>query len=184
MNYQESFISYLKYEKRTSPHTVVAYKKDLGQFVQYCTEMIGEFDVKRVDTRLVRSWVVSLMEQHLQPRSVNRKVSTIKAFFRYLMKENTVESNPAVNIPLPRVRKRLPHFVDENSLNRLLDTGFFENDFKGIRDKLIISLFYGTGIRLAELLKLRETDFQTNAFLIKVLGKRSTGDEPIVVSVS
>src|SRR6056297_3433450 len=106
MNYQESFINYLKYEKRTSSHTVLAYKKDLDQFVQYCIEMVGEFNVNGVDSKFVRSWIVSLMEQQLSPRSVNRKVSTVKAFFRYLMKENIADANPAVNLPLPKIRKK------------------------------------------------------------------------------
>lgn len=172
MSYQESFINYLRYEKRYSSHTVTAYSKDLDQFVSYCTKVIGEFDVKRVDTKLVRSWVVVLMEQLLSPRSVNRKVTTIKAFFKYMMKEHFVENNPAVNLPLPKIRKKLPTFVDEKSLNHLLDDGFFSDDFKGIRDKLIISLLYGTGIRLAELMTLKDSDVNFNEFLIKVLGKR------------
>ena len=172
MNYQESFIRYLKYEKRTSPHTTVAYKKDLDQFEEYCIQMIGEFDVKRVDVKLVRSWIVSLMEQELSSRSVNRKVSTVKAFFRFLMKENVVHDNPAANLPLPKIRKKLPDFVEEKNLHHLLDDGFFSDEFAGIRDKLIVALLYATGIRLAEMLKLKETDFDTNHFLIKVLGKR------------
>ncbi len=172
MKYQESFISYLKYEKRNSSHTVLAYRKDLDQFVSFCTEMVGEFDVKRVDAKLVRSWIVSLMEQDYTPRSVNRKISTLKAFFRFLMKNGIVETNPAVNIALPKIRKKLPGFVEESSLHHLLDDGYFSDDFTGIRDKLIITLLYGTGIRRDELLKLRERDFDTNGYLIKVLGKR------------
>jgi len=172
MSYQESFINYLRYEKRYSPHTVIAYSKDLDQFVSYCTEVIGGFDINRVDTKLVRSWIVVLMEQQLSPRSVNRKVTTIKAFFKYLMKEHLVEKNPGVNLPLPKIRKKLPTFVDEKNLNHLLDDGFFTDDFKGIRDKLIISLLYGTGIRLAELMTLRDADINFSEFLIKVLGKR------------
>lgn len=175
MNYQESFINYLKYEKRNSSHTVIAYKKDLDQFVLFCTEMVGEFDVKRVDTKLVRSWIVSLMESGYTPRSVNRKVSTIKAYFRFLMKNaetSGVETNPAINLPLPKIRKKLPGFVEEDNLHHLLDDGFFSNDFRGVRDKLIITLLYGTGIRLAELLKLKESDFDMKGYLIKVFGKR------------
>jgi integrase/recombinase XerC len=172
MNYQESFIDYLKYEKRNSSHTVTAYKKDLDQFVLFCTERVGEFDVKRVDAKLVRSWIVSLMEQQYTPRSVNRKISTVKAFFRFLMKNEVVENNPAVNIPVPKIRKRLPNFVEENNLHHLLDDGFFPDDFSGIRDKLIITLLYGTGVRLAELLQLKERDFDTSGYLMKVLGKR------------
>ncbi|RIH66084.1 integrase [Mariniphaga sediminis] len=175
MNYQESFINYLKYEKRNSSHTVIAYKKDLDQFVLFCTEMVGEFDVKRVDTKLVRNWIVSLMERGYTPRSVNRKVSTIKAYFRFLMKNaetSGVETNPAINLPLPKIRKKLPGFVEENNLHHLLDDGFFSDDFRGVRDKLIITLLYGTGIRLAELLKLKESSFDMKGYLIKVLGKR------------
>ena len=130
MSYQESFINYLRYEKRYSPHTVVAYNKDLDQFVLYYTKVVGEFDINKVDAKLVRGWIVALMEQKLSPRSVNRKVTTIKAFFKYLMKEHLVEKNPAVNIPLPKIRKKLPSFVDENNLNRLLDDGFFSDNFK------------------------------------------------------
>ncbi len=172
MKYQESFISYMKYEKRYSSHTLVAYKKDLDQFVLYCIEMIGEFNVKAVDSGVLRNWIVYLMEQQLTPRSVNRKVSTIKAFFRFLMKNEVVESNPAVNLTLPKIRKKLPNFVEENNLHHLLDDGFFENNFRGVRDKLIITLLYGTGVRLSELLNLKDRDVDTKGYLIKVLGKR------------
>ncbi len=172
MSYQESFISYLKYEKRFSSHTVVAYTNDLDQFVQYCTKVVGEFDVKGVDAKLVRGWVVSLMEQNLSPRSVNRKVTTLKSFYKFLMKEFVVDNNPAANLPLPKIRKKLPNFVGEQNLNHLLDDGFFSDDFNGARDKLILSLLYGTGIRLSELLSLEINSFDNKNSLIKVLGKR------------
>jgi integrase/recombinase XerC len=134
--------------------------------------MVGEFDIKRVDSKLVRSWIVFLMEEEYTPRSVSRKVSTVKAFYRFLMKNEIVENNPATNIPVPKIRKKLPNFVEENNLHHLLDDGYFTNDFKGIRDKLIITLLYGTGIRLAELLNLKDRDFDIKGHLIKVLGKR------------
>jgi len=172
MGYQESFIDYMKYEKRCSSHTVVAYKNDLDQFVQFCTEVVGEFDVKKVDAKLVRNWIVQLMEKELSARSVNRKITTIKSFFKYLMKKQIVENNPATYLTLPKIRKKLPNFVEEKSLNHLLDDGFFSNDFTGIRDKLIITLLYGTGIRLAELLMLKDSDIDTKMCLIRVLGKR------------
>lgn len=172
MSYQESFINYLKYEKRFSPHTVTAYKNDLDQFVLYNTEMVGEFNVKTVDAKLVRSWVVHLMEQGLSPRSVNRKVTSVKSFYKFLMKEEVVATNPTWNIPLPKIRKKLPNFVEENNLHHLLDDGFFSDDFKGVRDKLIITLLYGTGIRLAELLILKDSDFDPKGYLIRILGKR------------
>ena len=173
MSYHELFINYLQFDKRYSSHTVIAYKNDLDQFVQYCTEMIGAFNVNKVNSKIVRGWIVCLMEQDLSARSVNRKVTTVKSFFKYLMKEQVVDINPAIHLPLPKVRKKLPNFVEENNLQHLLDDGFFENDFVGIRNKLIITLLYGTGIRLAELLKLKETDFNKIEFLIKVVGKRN-----------
>jgi len=173
MSYQESFISYLKNEKRYSSHTVVAYKNDLDQFVLFCTEMIGDFNVKEVSSKVVRSWVVHLMEQQLSPRSASRKVTTVKSFYKYLMREQIVENNPAVNIPLPKIRKKLPNFIEEDNLHRLLDDGFFSDDFSGIRDKLIISLLYGTGVRLAELQGLKEIDFNKKEYLIRVIGKRN-----------
>lgn len=173
MSHQESFVNYLKYERRFSSHTVVAYNNDLDQFVLFCTMTVGEFSVKTIDTKTMRSWVVHLMEQKLSPRSVSRKVTTVKSFFKYLMREQIVEVNPAVNLPLPKIRKKLPHFVEENNLHHLLDDGFFSDDFCGVRDKLIFSLLYGTGIRLSELLGLKDTDFDTKEYLIRVLGKRN-----------
>lgn len=173
MNYQESFIRYLKYEKRFSSHTVIAYNKDLDQFVEYCSIMVGDFDVKAVASKDVRSWVVTLMENDIAPVTVTRKVTTLKSFFKFLMKEGVLEDNPALNIPIPKIRKKLPNFVEENRLNDLLDAGYFSNDFEGLRDKLIISLLYGTGIRLSELMQLKDSDINVKGYLIKVLGKRN-----------
>ena len=173
MDFQESFINYLRYEKRTSSHTVVAYKNDLDQFVQFCTEMVGEFDLNKVDNKLIRAWVVSLMEGKNSPRTVNRKISTLKSFYKYAMKMNVVDKSPVIQIPLPKIRKKLPFFVEENNLNHLLDDGFFSQDFVGIRDKLIILLLYGTGIRLSELLGLHDNNIDLHQSLIKVRGKRN-----------
>ncbi|HSH18917.1 MAG TPA: tyrosine-type recombinase/integrase [Draconibacterium sp.] len=172
MGYRESFFDYMKYEKRSSSHTVVAYKIDLDQFVQFCTEMIGEFDVKKVDAKLIRSWIVRLMEDQMSARSVNRKITSVKSFYNYLLKQQIVEINPAINLALPKIRKKLPNFVEEKNLHHLLDDGFFSDDFAGVRDKLVITLLYGTGIRLSELLLLKDDDFDTKNGLIRVLGKR------------
>jgi len=171
MDYRESFFNYLKYEKRNSSHTVVAYKIDLDQFVQFCIEVVGEFNVKKVDAKIIRSWIVELMENDLSARSVNRKITTIKSFFKYLLKEQIVDHNPTTYLTLPKIRKKLPNFVEERNLNHLLDDGYFKNDFEGIRDKLIITLFYATGIRLAELLQLKDSDFDMTNCMIRVLGK-------------
>jgi integrase/recombinase XerC len=171
MDYGESFFNYLKFEKRNSSHTVVAYKIDLDQFVQFCIEVVGEFNVKKVDAKIIRSWIVDLMDNGLSARSVNRKITTIKSFFKFLLKEQIVDNNPTTNLTLPKIRKKLPNFVEEKNLHHLLDDGFFQNDFIGIRDKLIVTLLYGTGIRLAELLQLKYSDFDTKNCMIRVLGK-------------
>jgi len=134
--------------------------------------VIGEFDVKKVDAKLIRNWIVLLMEKELSARSVNRKITTLKSFFKFLLKEQIVENNPVIHLALPKIRKKLPNFVEEKNLHHLLDDGFFSNDFSGIRDKLIITLLYGTGIRLSELLLLKDGDFDTKMCFIKVFGKR------------
>lgn len=173
MDYQESFIAYLQYEKRDSSHTVTAYRKDLSQFAQFCAERSGAFDPGSVDRKLVRDWVVSLMEAGLTPRSVRRKISTLKSYYRFLMKMGHLESTPVSDIPLPKVRKKLPVFVEEPRLNHLLDDGFFGSDFPGVRDKLVITLLYGTGIRLSELLSLPVARVDLDQCQIKVEGKRN-----------
>lgn len=173
MELQESFISYLKYEKRCSSHTIKAYKNDLDQFVEFYTNMVGEFNVNKVDSKLVREWIVSLMNHEVSARSVNRKITTLKSFYNHLIKLGVIDSNPAKGLALPKIRKKLPSFVEEDKLSQLLDNGYFDNDFIGTRDKLIITLFYGTGIRLSELIGLKETDIDRRNSQIKVLGKRN-----------
>lgn len=172
MTHQESFIDYLRYEKRFSPHTVAAYKNDLDQFVQFVTGLDEDFNLLAVSRNQLRSWVIELMENNRSPRTVGRKISTIKSFFKYLMKEQVLENNPAENLVLPKIRKKLPYFVDANSLHHLFDDGYFPNDFTGSRDKLILSLLYGTGMRRAELMTLKDSDFNRNEHLVRVLGKR------------
>lgn len=173
MELQESFISYLQYEKRCSSHTIKAYKNDLDQFVEFYTNMVGEFNVNKVDSKLVREWIVSLMNHEVSARSVNRKITTLKSFYNHLIKLGVIDSNPAKGLALPKIRKKLPSFVEEDKLSQLLDNGYFDNDFIGTRDKLIITLFYGTGIRLSELIGLKETDIDRRNSQIKVLGKRN-----------
>jgi integrase/recombinase XerC len=173
MNHQESFIHYLRFEKRMSGHTSVAYENDINQFVSFGNEQSEGFDIILTDRKMVRGWVVSLMEKKLSPRSVHRKISSLQAFFRYLMKMEVITDSPVNNIPLPKIRKKLPGFVEENKLHHLLDDGFFTDDFSGERDKMTIALLYATGIRLSELAKLRTGDVDLGQFQIKVTGKRN-----------
>lgn len=169
----EKFFKYLQYEKRYSAHTLVAYKTDLGQFVQYMNEVVGDLSYEQVTRKHIRAWVVSLMDSGVNARSVNRKTTTLKTFFKFLMREGDIEQNPAQLITILKTPKKLPTFVQEKNLNVLLDTGMFPADFEGTRDKLIVSLLYGTGVRLAELKNLQFQHINTKEYTIKVLGKRN-----------
>lgn len=173
MAYRESFLKYLKFEKRCSENTIVAYRKDLDQFEEFVFKTVGDFNVLAVDTKLIRSWVVELMRQGIAAKSVTRKITALKSFFKYLLRQELIKVSPAEGVITPKVPKRLPIFVDENSLHHLLDDGYFQSDFEGIRDKLILSLFYGTGIRLSELINLQQRQIYLSEHLIKVLGKNN-----------
>ena len=147
MSHQESFINYLKYEKRYSHLTAVAYKKDLDQFIDFFVKTIGDFNVEGINDKIVRKWIVELMDNGISARTVNKKISALKSFYKYLLRLEVVKENNLVNVIVPKVRKKLPQFVEEKQLDHLLDDGFFGNDFESLRDKLILSLLYGTGIR-------------------------------------
>ncbi len=173
MSHQESFINYLKYEKRYSHLTAIAYKKDLDQFEEFFVKTIGDFNVEEINDKIARLWVIDLMDGGLTARTVNKKISALKSFYKYLLRLEVVKENNLVNVIVPKVRKKLPQFVEEKNLNHLLDDGFFGRDFEALRDKLIVSLFYGSGIRLAELMRLRDADVNQSESLLKVLGKRN-----------
>jgi integrase/recombinase XerC len=173
MSHQESFINYLKYEKRYSHLTAIAYKKDLDQFEEFYVKTVGDFHVEGINDKVVRGWVIELMDNGISARTVNKKISALKSFYKYLLRFELVKENNLVNVIVPKVRKKLPHFVEEKSLDHLLDDGFFGKDFEALRDKLILSLLYGTGIRLAELMHLKDADIYQAEFLLKVLGKRN-----------
>jgi len=173
MSCQESFFKYLKFEKRCSDHTITAYKKDLFQFAEFIAADRGYFDVKKIGRKDVRAWVVSLSEKGYLSKTISRKVTSLKSFYKFLMRRGVVDKTPADAVIVPKMSKKLPYFLDEKSINSLLDNGYFKNDFEGIRDKLIISLFYDTGIRLSELKTLKDMDIREKEFSIRVLGKNN-----------
>lgn len=173
MSLPEDFLKCLQFEKRYSNHTLVAYKTDLDQFIQFMNESIGDFEFKAVTSKQIRGWVVSLMNNGVSARSVNRKITTLKSFYKHLMREGFCEENPAKMVISPRQGKKLPVFVQRENLDVLLDSGFFPIDFEGVRDKLIITLLYGTGVRLSELKNLEMGNVDMKDYTIKVLGKRN-----------
>ena len=167
----ERFIQYLQFEKRYSPHTIGAYKKDLFQFSEFIS--LNQQTIQTVSHYDIRSWVVELMDHGNDPKTINRKVSALRSLYKFLLREQFVEKNPAAQIQTPKVGKRLPVIIEEEKINSLLDQFEFNDDFSGLRDKLVIELLYGTGMRLAELVSLKDVDFNRYEQNIRVFGKRS-----------
>lgn len=171
----EPFLKYLRFEKRFSPHTLTAYQKDLNQLKLYLLDTYELEDFLQVSHGILRSWVVSLIEKGIAPQSVNRKIATLKSFYKFLQAREYLDSNPANRLKPLKTDKKLPSFVRESEIVNLLDEVKFEfsKDFAGTRDKLIIELLYATGIRLSELINLKDSSFNFFQGSIKVLGKRN-----------
>lgn len=170
-----SFIQYLTFEKHFSTHTISAYRVDLTQFSQYIQLQYETNHPRFINHQMIRSWLVQLMHEKVSARSVNRKLSSLKSFYGFLMKEKVVSNNPLSKVQPPKTSKRLPVFVEEQHMNRLLDYEdiAFGDDFAGKRNKLILILFYSTGIRLSELIGLKTADIDFTRDTLKVLGKRN-----------
>ncbi|HMT27773.1 MAG TPA: tyrosine-type recombinase/integrase [Bacteroidia bacterium] len=167
------FLSHLQYEKRYSVNTLTAYETDLKQFFDYLKKEYDTEDIPSITHFFIRSWIVSLIDAKISPRSVNRKITSLKSFFRFQQREKLLDSNPMLKIQSPKVGKKLPAFIDVAKMDLLFTEIQFEEGFRGIRDKVILELFYGTGMRLSELVNLVETDINFSNQHIKVLGKRN-----------
>ena len=167
-------MQYIQFEKRYSKHTVAAYQNDLEQFFAHANHPDHPVNQPSdVTHHHIRNWVVSMMDDHLAARSINRKISVLRKYFKFLMKEGLAEGNPAAKVQAPKVPKQLPVIVEDEKLSRLLDSPVFTNDFKGTRDRLVMELLFGTGMRLAELIGLTENSIDLYEGTIKVLGKRN-----------
>ena len=169
----DSFLKYIQYEKRYSRHTITSYKTDLDQFANYFNDVYELSDLRKADYYIIRSWIVFLVESGMVARSVNRKIASLRAFYKFLQKNNHISSNPVAKIIAPKIKKKLPTFIEQQNLAALLDDFEFSDDLAGIRDKLILELLYGTGIRLAELIETKHEDINYFERSIKVLGKGS-----------
>ena len=169
----ESFLDYLRYERNYSDKTILAYQKDLSQFEAFSEGGEQKKTPLEVTGELVRDWIVNLMDGGYSVASVNRKLSSLRSYYKYLLKKEKVEVDPLQKVVGPKKSKPLPVFLKEKEMDKLLDEENFADDFEGWRDRLILEVFYETGIRRAELIGLndRDVDFSTN--IIKVLGKRN-----------
>ncbi len=170
---KESFLRYLRYERNYSDYTVLSYGTDLVKFEEFFKNMDEALDYRTVDADVIRNWVVSLMDAGYTASSVNRKLSSLRSFYHYLLRKGVVSVDPMLKIAGPKKRKPLPVFVKEADMARLLDETDFGEGFLGVRDRMIVGMFYSTGMRLSELVGLADKDVDFSAGVIKVTGKRN-----------
>lgn len=169
----ESFLHYLRYERNYSEKTIVSYGIDLKEFQGYLNGLDSELKLENVDSDVVRGWVVKLMESGMSGASVNRKLSALRTFYKYLLKKKMITVDPMSIVKGPKRKKPLPTFVREEDMDKLLDGDLFDDSFEGVRDKLIMTMFYETGMRLSELISLDDADIDLFSNVIKVTGKRN-----------
>ena len=168
-----SFLTYISHEKRYSQHTISSYQTDLGQFETYIqsTFLLSIPEVKHTH---IRSYMVDLMESKSSAATINRKISALRSLYKFLLREDKVSQNPMLLVKAPKIPKRLPVFIETQKIDNLLDSSkFFDDSFSSVRDHLVIELLFGTGMRLSELLQLKESDVDAYGGTIKVLGKRN-----------
>lgn len=170
--YLQEFIDYIHIQKRYSSHTVLAYRNDLEQMQSFFSDTYGMVDSPSgISPMMIRSWIVNLMENGMDNRSVNRKISCLKSYFKWLIKENRISSNPMSKILSPKNSKRLPAFIEEEKMNLLFDEIKFDDSHKGNLARLVMELFYLTGIRVSELVNLEKKDVDFSLHSLRIKGK-------------
>jgi integrase/recombinase XerC len=179
--FSQPFIDYLKFEKRYSAHTVRAYTDDLDQFFYYLETAFGDTDLAAISAPFIRSWLASLKEEKISSKSINRKISSLKSFFKYLMRTGGLEKSPMAGIISPKSGKRLPVYVEEKDMQLLLRQVEFPDDWPGKTERLLINIFYNTGLRLNELVTLKNRQVDLEAATLRVLGK---GNKERVIPIS
>ena len=178
----QPFLDYLKFEKRYSAHTLVSYQTDLSDFFTYLNAQFGETSLKKINHTFIRSWLAGLKDKGLTSKSINRKISSLKSFFKYHLKIGAIEITPMVNVISPKISKRLPVFVKEADTKSLVQSlNRSTENWKGLNAKMIITIFYETGMRLSELILLKETQIDFSRSHIKVLGK---GNKERIIPIS
>ncbi len=170
MDLVQSFFNYLQFEKRYSAHTLTSYRNDLTGFIDFLQDKYDGIPIQEACHIHIRSWMVELMAKGIQPRSVNRKLSTLKSFYKYLLKNGRISKSPLLKVTAPKVSKRLPIFLDEQSMAKLVVKPE-SNEYQSFRDYIIVKLFYSTGLRVSELASLKCADINFSQKNIKVLGK-------------
>ncbi|HUR11032.1 MAG TPA: tyrosine-type recombinase/integrase [Flavitalea sp.] len=177
----QSFINYLKFEKRYSRHTIRSYHDDLLQFFTFQEKQFGTVALNETNSAFIRSWLASLKDDTQSARTINRKISSLRSFFKFHIRSGNLDKTPMTNISTPKIAKRLPRYVDEKNTEALFHDIDFGEDWKGKTDRLVMHIFYQTGIRLSELINLKETHINRAGCSLKVLGK---GNKERVIPIS
>ncbi|MGN6163234.1 MAG: tyrosine-type recombinase/integrase [Flavisolibacter sp.] len=177
----QPFIDYLKFEKRYSQHTIISYQTDLVSFFDYIIIQYGETPLNQLSHIYIRSWLASLKDEGLASKSLNRKISTLKSFFKYQIKAGLLQQTPMAKVVAPKNEKRLPNFIKEKEIEGLLEQTEFTNNWQGKTDRLLIALFYNTGLRRSELIELKKNSINYSSHTLKVLGK---GNKERIIPVS
>ena len=167
------FIKYLRFEKRLSENTVISYETDLNQFLSFYKEYSTSQKIEKVDKRTIRSWIVKLSLSNLSAKSINRKIASLKSFFKFLVKRDLIKKNPSSHVTSLKTDQRIPTFIKEKDINFLFKNIDVKEDCTGQRDLLILELLYGTGIRISELINIKISDINFAKKEIKVIGKRN-----------
>jgi len=169
---KDEFLKYLQYEKRYSLKTVLSYGIDLEQFIEFQSQASGVIDPGSITDRQIRAWIVQLSDNGISPRSINRKITCLKSFFKYHQRIGTIDHNPVDKVTRLKQKKELPWFVDVNSTEALFSNVEFDDSYEGRRDFFILEILYATGIRLSELINIKIEDIDSSRGNLKVLGKR------------
>ena len=170
---KDRFIKYLRFEKRLSENTVISYETDLNQFLSFYKEYSTSQKIEKVDKRTIRSWIVKLSLSNLSAKSINRKIASLKSFFKFLVKRDLIKKNPSSHVTSLKTDQKIPTFIKEKDINFLFKNIDVKEDFTGQRDLLILELLYGTGIRISELINIKISDINFAKKEIKVVGKRN-----------
>ena len=168
-----SFFKYLEFEKRYSNHTLTSYRNDLDQFQSYLKDSSYPINIEHAEHQHIRGWLIHLVQQDLSARTVNRKIASVRSYYKYAMRSGFVAHDPSSKIKMLKVGKPLPAFAKETELTTTLDQMIYQKGFKGLRDQMVMEFLYATGIRLSELINLKETDIDHRQGQVKVLGKRN-----------
>lgn len=168
----DSFINYLEFEKRSSPHTVLAYQKDLEQAEDFVKLSFDLEDLSKAKHAELRAWIIDLVEQGLSTTSVNRKLATLRSFYKFLLRSRIIEQDPTYKLKSLKNPKRLPEFIQESSIESVLEEVNYEPTFEGQRDRMVMEFLYLTGVRLSELIQLHWKDLNLIEAQVKVFGKR------------